>query len=159
MADRKKRGSQRKAGKWRMLAAGFLLSAAFCLPASGMVRASAAGQTSLESDSNAESPASPESDSNALLRAMARLPAAKDFWSGWTGDLGFLDGTHGNGTQEKPYQLSTKEHLMGLSLLAAGGMEIREGEGANPGDYSGAWFELERDIDLGGIQWIPIGFY
>ena len=159
MADRKKRGSQRKAGKWRMLAAGFLLSAAFCLPASGMVRASAAGQTSLESDSNAESPASPESDSNALLRAMARLPASKDFWSGWTGDLGFLDGTHGNGTQEKPYQLSTKEHLMGLSLLAAGGMEIREGEGANPGDYSGAWFELERDIDLGGIQWIPIGFY
>ena len=159
MADRKKRGSQRKAGKWRMLAAGFLLSAAFCLPASGMVRASAAGQTSLESDSNAESPASPESDSNALLRAMARLPASKDFWSGWPGDLGFLDGTHGNGTQEKPYQLSTKEHLMGLSLLAAGGMEIREGEGANPGDYSGAWFELERDIDLGGIQWIPIGFY
>ena len=47
---------------------------------------------------------------------------------------------------------------MGLSLLAAGGMEIREGEGANPGDYSGVWFELARDIDLGGIQWIPIGF-
>ena len=74
MADRKKRGSQRKAGKWRMLAAGFLLSAAFCLPASGMVRASAAGQTSLESDSNAESPASPESDSNALLGALQSLP-------------------------------------------------------------------------------------
>ena len=43
MADRKKRGSQRKAGKWRMLAAGFLLSAAFCLPASGMVRARRGG--------------------------------------------------------------------------------------------------------------------
>ena len=38
------------------------------------------------------------------------------------------------------------------------GMEIGSGEGTYPGNYRGAWFELGKNIDLGGMNWIPIGF-
>jgi len=79
-------------------------------------------------------------------------------WDGWIGDMGFLSKRTGDGTREKPYQISTKAHLMGLSELAARGMEIRPSEGTYPGDYSGAYFELAKNIDLGGMDWIPIGF-
>lgn len=96
--------------------------------------------------------------SNALGRPLL-MPESKDLWENWVGDLGFLDGTRGDGSREKPFQISTKAQLMGLSRLAAMGMEIKEGEGTYPGDYSGACFELTRDIDLGGMEWIPIGFY
>ena len=27
------------------------------------------------------------------------------------------------------------------------------------GDYRGAWFELTANIDLGGMDWNPIGYY
>lgn len=96
--------------------------------------------------------------SNALGRPFL-MPESKDLWENWVGDLGFLDGTRGDGSREKPFQISTKAQLMGLSRLAAMGMEIKEGEGTYPGDYSGSCFELTRDIDLGGMEWIPIGFY
>ena len=96
--------------------------------------------------------------SNALGRPLL-MPESKDLWENWVGDLGFLDGTRGDGSREKPFQISTKAQLMGLSRLAAMEMEIKEGEGTYPGDYSGACFELTRDIDLGGMEWIPIGFY
>ena len=96
--------------------------------------------------------------SNALGRPLL-MPESKDLWENWVGDLGFLDGTRGDGSREKPFQISTKAQLMGLSRLAAMGMEIKEGEGTYPGDYSGSCFELTRDIDLGGMEWIPIGFY
>ena len=95
--------------------------------------------------------------SNALGRPFL-MPESKDLWENWVGDLGFLDGTRGDGSREKPFQISTKAQLMGLSRLAAMGMEIKEGEGTYPGDYSGSCFELTRDIDLGGMEWIPIGF-
>lgn len=96
--------------------------------------------------------------SNALDRPVL-MTESKDLWENWVGDLGFLDGTRGDGSREKPFQISTKAQLMGLSRLAAMEMEIKEGEGTYPGDYSGACFELTRDIDLGGMEWIPIGFY
>lgn len=99
--------------------------------------------------------------SNALAKAapILRAPATGDLWDGWTGDLSFLDGTSGDGSKEKPYQIATKSELMGLSELAAKGMVIADGEGTWPGDYTGAYFELTKNIDLGGIQWMPIGFY
>ena len=48
---------------------------------------------------------------------------------------------------------------MGLSELVSMGMVIEEHEGTYPGDYRGAYFELVRDLDLGGMKWNPIGFY
>lgn len=96
-----------------------------------------------------------ESDAAALS---LRSADTGTLWDGWIGDMGFLSGKTGDGTREKPYQISTKAHLMGLSELAAKGMEIRPSEGTYPGDYSGAYFELVKNIDLGGMEWIPIGF-
>ena len=71
--------------------------------------------------------------------------------------MSFLSGRTGDGTKEKPYQITTKEHLIGLAVLASMGMEVGSGEGTYPGNYKGAWFELGKNIDLGGMNWIPIG--
>lgn len=96
--------------------------------------------------------------SNAVL-VQNRSAETGNIWENWTGDMSFLSGTRGEGTKEKPYQISTKEQLMGLSELAAMGMEIGESEGTYPGDYKSAYFKLVKNIDLGGMSWIPIGFY
>lgn len=98
------------------------------------------------------------SESNATAFSMRSL-ATGDLWKDWVGDLSFLSGDKGDGTEESPYQISTKAHLMGLSELAARGMVIGESEGTWPGDYNGAHFKLTKNIDLGGMDWIPIGFY
>ena len=85
-----------------------------------------------------------------------------NLWKNWdVADLSFLDGTHGLGTKQKPYQIRTKHQLMGLSFLAAFGMQPDYGEVEEEivGDYRGAWFELTANIDLGGMDWNPIGYY
>lgn len=99
-----------------------------------------------------------ETDSNAFF-LNGRSLSTGDFWEEWVGDLSFLSGEKGKGTEESPYEISTKAQLMGLSELAAKGMKIAEGGGSDPGDYTGAWFKLTKNIDLGGMDWIPIGFY
>ena len=80
-----------------------------------------------------------------------------EIWENWVGDLSFLSGEKGLGTIEEPYQISTKSQLMGLSELAAMGMHVEDG--SYPGDYSESHFMLTKNIDLGGMDWIPIGFY
>lgn len=94
-----------------------------------------------------------------MMESSLKVLASGDFWDNWVGDMSFLSGKTGDGTKEKPYQISTKEQLMGLSALASNGMAVEEGEGTYPGDYTGSYFELTRNIDLGGINWIPIGFF
>lgn len=100
-----------------------------------------------------------EMTSSNAARNPARSAVTGDIWSNWTGDISFLSGSCGDGSKEQPYQISTKAQLMGLSELAAMGMKIGASEGTYPGNYSGSYFELTRDIDLGGMEWIPIGFY
>ena len=90
---------------------------------------------------------------------IAVLAADEEIWGADVGDMSFLSGRTGDGTKEKPYQITTKEHLIGLAALASMGMEVGSGEGTYPGNYKGAWFELGKNIDLGGMNWIPIGFY
>lgn len=52
-----------------------------------------------------------------------------NLWENWdVADLSFLDGTHGLGTKQKPYQIRTKHQMMGLSFLAAFGMQPDYGE-------------------------------
>lgn len=98
-------------------------------------------------------------ESDALAAFALRSIGTGDLWENWVGDLSFLSGEKGDGTEDKPYQISTKEQIMGLSELAAKGMVIEESEGTYPGDYAGAYFKLTRNIDLGGMDWMPIGFY
>ena len=110
---------------------------------------------SVHSGSNAKQATS----SNAVSQLSMRSIGTGDLWEHWVGDLSFLSGKTGDGTSEKPFQISTKEHLMGLSELVSKGMIIRDGEGTYPGDYTDCYFCLTRNIDLGGMEWIPIGFY
>ena len=108
---------------------------------------------------NSGSNAKQATSSNAVNRFGMRSIGTGDLWEHWVGDLSFLSGKTGDGTSEKPFQISTKEHLMGLSELASKGMIIRDGEGTYPGDYTNCYFRLTRNIDLGGMEWMPIGFY
>lgn len=85
-----------------------------------------------------------------------------DIWDAWSGKTSFefLSGSQGEGTEKKPYLIKNLEQLMGLSELAAMGMLVPEAEGASyVGDYSGCYFALGGNIDLQGVNWIPIGFY
>lgn len=85
-----------------------------------------------------------------------------DIWDGWTGKTSFefLDGTQGDGSPERPFLIKNREQLMGLSELAAMGMTVQDGAGNDyAGDYSGCCFALGGNLDMQGIDWIPIGFY
>lgn len=103
--------------------------------------------------------ASAVTGSDAMKLFAARSLSTGDLWENWIGDLSFLSGETGTGTEEHPYQISTADHLKGLSELVSRGMVIEDGEGTYPGDYTGAYFKLMRNIDLEGIEWMPIGFY
>jgi len=119
----------------------------------------AIGSNALEFEAETGSNAITATDSNGILEFALRSGITGNLWSDWVGDLSFLSGERGNGTEEKPYEISTKAHLMGLSELASRGMVIDEEEGDWPGDYTGAHFVLAKNIDLGGMEWMPIGFY
>ena len=114
------------------------------------------GMAVLRSVETAEGKISTASDASGKIAVFA---ADDEIWGADVGDMSFLSGRSGDGSKEKPYQLTTKEHLIGLAVLASMGMEIGSGEGTYPGNYRGAWFELGKNIDLGGMNWIPIGFY
>ncbi|RFZ75695.1 hypothetical protein DS742_27645 [Lacrimispora amygdalina] len=97
-----------------------------------------------------------------LLSSVPSSSSLGDIWDSWSGKTSFefLSGSQGEGTEEKPYLIKNREQLMGLSELTAMGMMVPEAEGAKyAGDYSGCYFALGANIDLQGVDWIPIGFY
>ncbi len=103
-----------------------------------------------------------ETSLNLAMTRMSVSSSLGNLWEDWDmADLSFLDGTHGIGTKSKPYQIRTKYQLMGLSYLVAFGMQPDHGEVDEEivGDYRNAWFELTANIDLGGMDWNPIGYY
>lgn len=96
------------------------------------------------------------------MLALETSSSLGDIWDSWSGKTSFefLSGSQGEGTEEKPYLIKNREQLMGLSELTAMGMMVPEAEGAKyAGDYSGCYFALGANIDLQGVNWIPIGFY
>lgn len=85
-----------------------------------------------------------------------------DIWKEWSGKTSFefLSGKQGDGTKDKPFLIKNREQLMGLSQLTAMGMTVFAGEGTcYAGDYAGSYFALGGNIDMQGVDWIPIGFY
>ncbi|MBE5973336.1 MAG: hypothetical protein E7251_01915 [Paenibacillaceae bacterium] len=97
-----------------------------------------------------------------LLSSVPSSSFLGDIWDSWSGKTSFefLNGSQGEGTEEKPYLIKNREQLMGLSELTAMGMMVPEAEGAKyAGEYSGCHFALGANIDLQGVDWIPIGFY
>ncbi|WP_312427795.1 hypothetical protein [Lacrimispora sp.] len=92
----------------------------------------------------------------------ASFSSLGDIWDAWAGKTSFefLSGNQGEGTKEKPFLIKNREQLMGLSELTAMGMMVPEsGDTKYAGDYSGCYFVLGGNIDLQGVNWIPIGFY
>ncbi len=82
-----------------------------------------------------------------VSEARREVPAA--LWDGWNGDADFS----GDGTRERPYQIRTLSHLMGLSQAVSAGET-----------FAGEYFALGADIDLNdldvrGGRWNPIGWY
>lgn len=105
------------------------------------------------------STASKSTPSTAMLQT--RGNSIGDIWDSWSGKTSFefLRGNQGKGSRERPFLIKNKEQLMGLSELAAMGMTVSVGTGTYAGDYSGAYFALAANIDMQGVDWIPIGFY
>ena len=140
-----KKSRKNRGRKSQMMLAGLGLCMALGTPVRGMavLRSveTAAERTATASDA---------------VENIAVLAADEEIWGADVGDMSFLSGRTGDGTKEKPYQITTKEHLIGLAALASMGMEVGSGEGTYPGNYKGAWFELGKNIDLGGMNWIPI---
>ncbi len=101
----------------------------------------------------------PAATSSVLMQETALTASLGDLWDGWEADFSFLDGSQGEGTRRKPYQIRTRAQLMGLSQLAAMSMTVDPGNEPYVGNYEDAYFELTADLDLGGMEWIPIGYY
>lgn len=115
-------------------------------------------QTATESNASRGDEKTKASLSNAL-RAANSLGNIWDSWSGKT-SFEFLNGTQGDGSEKKPFLIKNREQLMGLSELTAMGMAVPDAEGADyVGDYAGSYFALGSNIDMQGVDWIPIGFY
>lgn len=78
------------------------------------------------------------------------VSATGDLWDHWLGaDMDW----EGDGSEQNPYEISGLSGLMGLSEAVA------QGE-----SFSGRYFELKSDIDLGDLEleggsWNPIGWY
>lgn len=109
-------------------------------------------------------PTFPDVKKPLLTSLLTAAPSSSlgNIWDSWSGKTSFefLSGSQGEGTEEKPYLIKTNAQLMGLSELAAMGMTVPDAEGADyAGDYSGCYFSLGNNIDLQGVDWIPIGFY
>lgn len=63
------------------------------------------------------------------------------------GTLYGIEATQGNGTEEKPYNITNADQLLALSNLVNGGR-----------NFEGIWFALVNDIELDSTKnWLPIG--
>ena len=66
-----------------------------------------------------------------------RISSTGDLWDEWESVMDW----DGDGTQKNPYKITTLSELMGLSEAVA------QGE-----DFSGTYFELQSDLDLGALE-------
>ena len=76
---------------------------------------------------------------------MAETVEAASAWDGTTASAWTADAAH-DGTQAKPYLITSAENLAYLA------QEVNKGT-----SYSGKYFQLTADLDLGGKEWTPIG--
>lgn len=124
--------------------------------------AATASEVHRDRENRRRATASEGSATPAQASVLAASSSLGDIWDSWSGKTSFefLSGSQGEGTEKRPYLIKNREQLMGLSELAAMGMTVREAEGTDyAGDYSGCCFALGGNIDLQGVDWIPIGFY
>ena len=83
------------------------------------------------------------------IASISLLASSGNLWENWPETMDFP----GDGTEEAPYQINSLSRLLGFSRSVAEG-----------NSYEGQFFELTRDLDLGGLNlnhgsWNPIGWY
>ena len=83
------------------------------------------------------------------IASISLLASPGNLWENWPETMDFP----GDGTEEAPYQINSLSRLLGFSRSVAEG-----------NSYEGQFFELTRDLDLGGLNlnhgsWNPIGWY
>ena len=83
------------------------------------------------------------------IASISLLASPGNLWENWPETTDFP----GDGTEEVPYQINSLSRLLGFSRSVAEG-----------NSYEGQFFELTRDLDLGGLNlnhgsWNPIGWY
>ncbi|MCQ5385680.1 hypothetical protein NO348_12700 [Hungatella hathewayi] len=181
MKERKDMIAQGRRRWWKKLLAchlcGILVFPAFCsYPVSALDleggRKQAASSSALEAfgeaEENGESQTATASDASrqetkaSLSNAVRAINSLGNIWDSWSGKTSFefLNGTQGDGSESRPFLIKNREQLMGLSELTAMGMTVPDAEGADyAGDYTGCFFALGGNIDMQGVDWIPIGFY
>ena len=119
-------------------------------------------QTYIFSQTATASDASRQETKASLSNAVRAINSLGNIWDSWSGKTSFefLNGTQGDGSESRPFLIKNREQLMGLSELTAMGMTVPDAEGADyAGDYTGCFFALGGNIDMQGVDWIPIGFY
>ena len=103
-----KKSRKNRGRKSRMMLAGLGVCMALGTPVKGMAV--------LRSVETAEGKIATASDASGKIAVFA---ADDEIWGADVGDMSFLSGRSGDGSKEKPYQLTTKEHLIGLAVLAS----------------------------------------
>ena len=87
-----------------------------------------------------------------IILSMSVLPAATvHAVSSWTGSLSYNAGyafNGGTGIDGDPYIITSETSLAQMAVNVNGGLT-----------YSGVYFRLDSDLDLGGLLWVPIGSY
>ncbi len=139
----------KKIDRWGMTAC--ILAAAVILNGMYLPPEDAAAHAAGRSAPDMKQPPTESADDwkTATRSVAARKRMAPDLWGSWKGKTDFP----GDGSEERPYQIGSLVHLMGLSQAVA------EGE-----SFAGEYFELTQDINLGNLQendgsWNPIGWY
>jgi hypothetical protein len=66
-------------------------------------------------------------------------------------EMEYAEFSGGAGTKQSPYVIATPKDLKNLSIIMRPSNKTRA--------YANAYYVQTKDIDLGGIAWIPIGFY
>lgn len=100
-----------------------------------------------------------EEQETATAPELAKMAAGKtDIWENWTADYSFLGGKWGDGSEDDPFEIRTAAQLKALPFLASRGMKLQKSDGKGvEGDFSGCHFQLMADLNLDGLDWIPVG--
>ena len=85
-----------------------------------------------------------ESETESESETEPDVPSGTAVWDGSVG-TGFAGG---NGSAENPYRILTASQLAYLAQI------INTGRG---NQYTGCYFRLDANLDLGGLEWTPIG--
>lgn len=103
------------------------------------------GEMGFEGDKDNKKATSATGEKSSAASVEIKTPS--DYGKPWDGSVA-TKFTEGKGTEDNPYKIKSGSEL---AYLAA---EVNRGV-----NFEGEYFSLEADLDLGGLEWTPIGYY